>query len=111
MLRMKEQYLCNALDKFKEMIKSGDCSRTDILYFYDMTKYELNRRDSSIDKETQLTKKDACKVLSISRATFDRLVYKGILPKGKKVRYRKSLYWSIEDIEHLKQSMLLNVED
>lgn len=111
MLKTKEQYLFNALDKFKEMIKSGECSRVDILYFYDLSKYELDRRNKSIDKKNWITKQEACKELNISRATFDRLVLKEILPRGLKVVHKKCLYWKYEQIEQLKKRVLLNINN
>lgn len=109
MIKAKEQYLYKALDKFKEMIKNGECSRVDILYFYDLSKYELDRRDKGIDENNWLTKQQAYKELNISRSTFDRLVLKGVLPRGKKISHKKCLYWKYEQIEKLKQMMLLNI--
>lgn len=32
-----EKYLCSALDRFKEMINNGECSKTDISYFCKMS--------------------------------------------------------------------------
>ena len=111
MIKTKELYLCKALDKFKEMIKNGECSRVDILYFYDLSKYELDRRDKSIDRNNWVTKQEAIKELNISRSTFDRLVLKGILPRGKKISHKKCLYWKYEQIEQLKLMMLLNINN
>lgn len=51
MLKLKELYLCNALDKFKEMITHNECSKSDITYFYNLSKYELTRRGTKVDKK------------------------------------------------------------
>ena len=74
MLKLKELYLCNALDKFKEMITHNECSKSDIAYFYNLSKYELTRRGTKIDKKEWFTKIEASQELSISTSTFDRLV-------------------------------------
>lgn len=47
---LKEQFLCSALDRFKEMITNGDCSKADIAYFSNLSKYELDRRGATVDK-------------------------------------------------------------
>lgn len=46
-----EKYLCSALDRFKEMISNGECSKTDISYFCKLSQYELDRRGVSVDKK------------------------------------------------------------
>ena len=35
---LREQFLCSALDRFKEMITNGDCSKADIAYFCNLSK-------------------------------------------------------------------------
>lgn len=109
MIRLKEEYLCSALDKFKDMINNGECSKADIAYFYNLSKYELERRDTSISKRDWLTKKDASLMLGISISTFDRLIQKGLLSKGKKIIHQHSLVWKCDEVEELKQKMFIKV--
>lgn len=108
---LKEQFLCSALDRFKEMITNGDCFKADIAYFCNLSKYELNRRGAAIDKKGWLTKKEASEELGVSTSTFDRMILKGVLPRGKKVIHQKSLMWKCDEIEQLKRMMLLNVKN
>lgn len=106
-----EKYLCSALDRFKEMINNGECSKTDISYFCKLSQYELNRRGVNVDKKRWLTKKDVSKELNISTSTLDRFVKRGMLSKGKKIIHHKELLWKQEDVEQLKHLMLLKVKD
>ena len=108
---LREQFLCRALDRFKEMITNGDCSKTDIAYFCNISKYELDRRGATIDKKGWLTKIEASQELGGSTSTFDRMILKGVLPRGKKIVHQKNLVWKYDDIEQLKRMMLLNVKD
>lgn len=105
---LREQFLCNALDRFKEMITNGDCSKADITYFCNLSKYELDRRGAAINKKGWLTKIEASQILGVSTSTFDRMILKGVLPRGKKVVHQKCLMWKCDDIEQLKHIMLLN---
>lgn len=108
---LREQFLCSALDRFKEMVTNGDCSKADIAYFCNLSKYELNRRGAAIDKKGWLTKKEASEELGVSTSTFDRMILKGVLPRGKKIVHQKNLVWKYDDIEQLKRMMLLNVKN
>ena len=107
MVHPREQYLCSALDKFKAMIAHGGCSKTDIAYFSNLAKYELDRRGTSVDKKEWLTKKEACKELNISPSTFDRKVLREALPRGRKILHQHSLVWRHDDVGQLKKLMLL----
>ncbi len=107
---LREQFLCSALDRFKEMIANGDCSKADITYFSNLSKYELDRRGASVDKKGWLTKVEASQELGVSTSTFDRMILKGVLSRGKKVVHQKSLVWKCDEIEQLKRMMLLNVK-
>lgn len=51
------------------------------------------------DKESRISKYEACKYLNISRATFDNYVREGKLPKGKKVAGFKELSYSKKDLD------------
>ena len=92
------------------MITNGDCSKADIAYFCNLSKYELDRRGASVDKKGWLTKVEASQELGVSTSTFDRMILKGVLPRGKKVVHQKNLVWKCDDVEQLKRMMLLNVK-
>lgn len=51
------------------------------------------------DKESRISKYEACKYLNISRATFDNYVREDKLPKGKKVAGFKELSYSKKDLD------------
>lgn len=107
MMNPKKEYLCKALDRFKEMVENDECTKVDIAYFCDFSKRELERREVDIDKKQWLTKEEASRELGISTSTFDRNVLSGRLPRGKKRVGQKSLLWKNEQIEQLRQIMLL----
>jgi len=48
--------------------------------------------NSLTDTKRKLSKYQACSYLNVSRATFDRLVQKGFIPKGKKQVGFKELF-------------------
>lgn len=100
MLKLKEQYLCKALDRFKEMVIGGICSKQDILHYADVFKYELERYGMSVKSKALVTKDEACKILGVSASTFDRKVLKGIFPRGKKVKGRNNLLWDSEQLSN-----------
>lgn len=52
------------------------------------------------DKETELSKYQACKYLNISRSKFDTLVVMGKLPKGKKKQGFKELIWIKKELDN-----------
>lgn len=106
----KEQYLCDALEAFKQIIKNGGCSKQDINYFCDFSKRELDNRGASVGKKQWVTKEEASEMMGISTSTFDRYVLKGGLPRGKKIAGQKSLVWKREQIEQLKVLMLLKAK-
>ena len=55
-------------------------------------------------KERLISKYQAYTYLNVSRATFDRLVQEGRLPKGKKIAGFKELFWDERQIrEYLKK--------
>lgn len=45
-----------------------------------------------------ISKEEACSILQISRSTFDARVAEGKLPRGRKRRGFKELYWIKRDI-------------
>lgn len=109
-MTQKENFLFEALDIFKDMIRNGECSKQDISHFVDMSKYELDRRGASIGKKHWLGKVEASKILGISTSTFDRIVLKGGMPRGKKVVGQRNLVWRCEQVEQLKVLMLLKAK-
>ena len=50
-------------------------------------------------RDKYISKYQAYTYLNISRATFDRLVREGELPRGKKVEGFKELQWSLKEIK------------
>lgn len=106
-MTQKENFLYDALDIFKDMIKNGECSKQDISHFVDMSKYELDRRGASVGKKSWLSKIDASNVLGVSTSTFDRIVLNGGMPRGRKVVGQRNLVWRREQVEQLKNIMLL----
>lgn len=50
-------------------------------------------------REKYISKYQAYTYLNMSRAQFDNLVRKGVLPKGKKVEGFKELQWALKDIK------------
>lgn len=55
-------------------------------------------------KERLISKYQAYTYLNVSRATFDRLVQEGRLPKGKKIASFKELFWDERQIrEYMKK--------
>lgn len=107
MIKLKEQFLCSALDLFKQMIVGGECSKQDILHYVNESKYIMDRYGVGLDKRMWLTKEEACQELGISSSTFDRKVLGGVIPRGKKIVGQNKLVWKGEQIEQLKKMMLL----
>lgn len=52
---------------------------------------------------TMISKYKACNELGISRATFDKYVAEGKLPKGKSTAGFKELSWTMKDINDFKK--------
>ena len=50
------------------------------------------------DKDRKLSKYQACKYLNMSRATFDKYIREGKIPKGKKEAGFKELFWNESDL-------------
>ena len=50
------------------------------------------------DKDRKLSKYQACKYLNMSRATFDKYIREGKLPKGKKEAGFKELFYMESDL-------------
>ena len=50
------------------------------------------------DKDKKLSKYQACKYLNMSRATFDKYIREGKIPKGKKEAGFKELFYMESDL-------------
>lgn len=48
--------------------------------------------------DTRLSKRDACRLLGVSRATFDRWVKDGLIPKGRKEVGFNELSWRRDEL-------------
>lgn len=57
------------------------------------------------DKTQRLSKYQACQKLNVSRATFDNLVRKGVIPKGQKIAGYKELFWLEKDLKSAKENI------
>lgn len=49
--------------------------------------------------QKELTKLEAADYINASRATFDNYIVKGLIPKGRKRRGSKALYWYKSDLD------------
>lgn len=54
---------------------------------------------SKLSPEYRMSKADACSYLNMSRSTFDSWIRCGMIPKGKKIRGWKELYWEKADLD------------
>jgi predicted DNA-binding transcriptional regulator AlpA len=73
-------------------------------------KYNSNLTEEEMDtlledyarlNDEKLNKVHACRFLNMSRATFDRRIAEGKIPRGKKEAGWKELYWSKRELEQL----------
>ena len=53
------------------------------------------------DKDRKFSKYQACKYLNMSRATFDKYIREGKIPKGKKEAGFKELFWEESELRVL----------
>lgn len=53
------------------------------------------------NKDRKFSKYQACKYLNISRATFDKYIREGKIPKGKKEVGFKELFWKESELRAL----------
>lgn len=102
-----EQWLCRALDRFKEIVMKGLCSKVDITYFSNLLKYEFGRKEVSIDEKEWLTKIETSKMLGVSTSTLDRMILRKEFPRGRKIAHQKHLVWKREMVEQYKERLLL----
>ena len=85
---MLKQLIIKELEDLLDKIKSDSC--------------ELTEEDSmdilSIIAKESLSKDQACGFLNLSRSRFDELIREGKIPKGKKKRGFKKLFWYKSDL-------------
>lgn len=85
------------LETIARQMRNDDCSMTD-------EEMEELFQQCLILSHGMVTKQEACdNILHISRATFDRYVKDGKLPKGKARRGSRELYWSKEELNEFKR--------
>ena len=53
------------------------------------------------DKDRKLSKSQACTYLNMSRATFDKYIREGKIPKGKKEAGFKEIFWNESELRAL----------
>ena len=53
------------------------------------------------DKDRKFSKYQACKYLNMSRATFDKYIREGKIPKGKKEAGFKEIFWDESELRAL----------
>ena len=59
---------------------------------------------SYTDKTQRLSKYQACQKLNVSRATFDKLVREGVIPRGETVIGFKELFWEEKTLDEVIKS-------
>lgn len=88
MQNLIKKYIVKSLRSIADKIDSDTC--------------ELNEQQainilSAIGNEV-FSKDEACNYLNISRSKFDKLVFDGFIPRGKKRRGFKELFWYEKDL-------------
>lgn len=88
MMALKEALLAIVRD-----IDAGNCDATE-----DEMAAALDALRRCTRAEERLSKYEACKLLGVSRATFDRMVRDGRIPKGRKEQGFNELSWARKDL-------------
>lgn len=88
------QMLDDVLMEIHDRIQSGRC-----LTNKQQTLRMLNFLHLITNKDEGMSKNQACKYVGVSRATFDRLVADGKLPKGQKKVGFTELFWFPKDLD------------
>lgn len=79
-----KKIIANELRKIATDIENGNCN---------LSSEEMYSILESVSN-VYLNKEEACKLLNMSRPTFDRMVHDGRLPEGKKKVGYKQLVWN-----------------
>ena len=82
------------LQKFIDDIDAGNSNAT-----YEEESEIINLLCNIINKDSRMSKIQACEYLGVSRSTFDNLVKDGFIPKGRKQDGFKELSWSKIDLD------------
>lgn len=77
-----------------QRIQDGRCLTSE-----DQNKMMLKFLHEIANKDEPISKAEACSYVRVSRATFDRLVKEGRLPKGKKRKGWTELVWYEKDLD------------
>ena len=88
------QMIDSLLMEFHERIQSGRC-----LTNKQQNSMMLKFLHQIANKDEPINKTAACDYVQVSRATFDRLVKAGKLPKGKKLKGSTELVWYEKDLD------------
>ena len=89
---MIAQLLTKLLRNIADRIDSGNSNMTDEELLSALETLE------QYDTTARLSKDQSCSFLNISRSTFDALVRSGDIPRGKKIRGFKELFWTKSDL-------------
>ena len=89
---MIAQLLTKLLRNIADKIDSGNSNMTDEELLSALETLE------QYDTTARLSKDQSCSFLNISRSTFDALVRAGEIPRGKKIRGFKELFWTKSDL-------------
>lgn len=82
------------LQKFIDDIDAGNSNAT-----YEEESEIISLLCNIINKDSRMSKIQACEYLGVSRSTFDNLVKDGFIPKGRKQDGFKELSWSKIDLD------------
>lgn len=88
------QMIDSLLMEFHERIQSGRCLTSSL-----QNKMMLKFLHEIANKDEPISKAEACGYVHVSRATFDRLVKEGRMPKGKKRKGWTELVWYEKDLD------------
>lgn len=86
-----KKLISRLLRETAEKIDAGTC---------ELTEEEASELIGVLSHEP-MSKESACRFLNVSRATFDNYVRMGKLPKGRKRRGFKELYWYKDELKVL----------
>ena len=92
--------LAATLENAAKMLRDGECNMTE-----DETE-EILERLSVLMNNKYISKYETCKILRVSRATFDRLVRNRKIPHGVPQQGCHELFWRKSDI---KKYLLSNI--
>lgn len=84
------------LRKWADDIDSGECNLAD-----DQIMEIIHELEFLSSPDGLISKHDACKILNVSRQTFDNWVKDGKVPKGKHKIGFKELFWSKREIKSI----------